>query len=152
MSKSEWSFTLVVALLLSFFFATRCSAQELSQVVPDVKCPNTALCVKNEQGLWLPIWYARDLLKVKEDLKGRIKELEQAEEEIVSLRLADSENIEAERAMERELAFEKKHAEMMERRTKEAEAKSTKRLRWGVGTTVAGAVVIGILAAVLGAQ
>ncbi len=151
-----------ISWFLWIMFCTACStyvgyagcahAQEESQIVPNVSCPSTALCVKDEKGMWIPVWYARDLLGVKEDLKGKIKELEAAKDEITSLRIADAEYTQAVKSYEEALATEKKIREMDDARVKDAEDKSTRRLRWGVGTSVVSVIVIGVLSAVLGSK
>lgn len=159
MSKSKqaiWLFWIMFctasATFLGYGGCSKAEAQDevRSQVVPHVTCPSTSLCVKGEQGLWIPIWYARDLLGVREELKGRLKELEAAKEEITSLRIADAEHLEAEKALELTVAYETKKAEVFEARMQEAEDKSRHRLQWGVGVGIVGAVVIGALAATLG--
>lgn len=155
MSKSKqamWLFWIMFCSATATFlgYGGCAHAQELSQVVPHVKCPNTALCVKDEIGNWIPIWYARDLLGVSEELKGKIAELEKANDEITSLRIADAEHLEAEKSLETTAAYEAKKAEIFSARAKEAEAKSTKRLQWGVGVGIVGAIVIGTLSAILG--
>lgn len=125
-------------------------AQDLkTQVVTNVKCPETALCTKNENGIWIPMWYARDLLEVRAQFEGIRKDLASANEEIAQLRIANAEHVNAEEALESVAAAEKRTAEIFENRATTAETKSNRRLRWAVSSSIASAVVISILSAVV---
>lgn len=142
-NQIAWLLWLLVCTSLSFFISYGgCAHAQDTQVILDVPCPKTALCVKNEKGIWIPYWYARDLMKAKTELKGSKSDLEKANSEIDNLRIADAEHIAAEKAFEDNLA-------MARVRVEESEKDSKRRLHWAVGTSVVGTAAISILTALL---
>lgn len=158
MSKSEqilWILWLLACTSSAVFFGYGgCAhAQDLkSQIVTNVKCPQTALCVKNENGIWIPMWYAQDLLKVRAQFETVRKDLAAANEEITHLRVAIAEHSLAGLALEKTATYEKTRAEIFEKRSEKAENKSSRRLKWLAGSSVVSAVVIAILSAAVATQ
>jgi hypothetical protein len=134
-----------LAFATALFIALPCAAQESLSF--ELKCPDTARCGKNELGQWISNWQVRAFAAEQARLKGCIAELEKANRQVLALqRAARSYDEQVESLHAKILRLERQH-EARERERAELDHRSTRRLRWAIGSTAVAVVAIGALSA-----
>lgn len=145
-----FSITMIIWSIALFLMAGVCRAEDnATDSLPfELKCPNALQCEVGEQGYWVPSWYVRSTAADLTLLEGTKLQLEQANQEILTLRDLSKDRASIIEETKILLAAHEKQVLEAAKAVEKANRKSERRIKAVIGTTIVATVLASILTVV----